>query len=667
MAVPQCRKGLRSYVRMVIPQRRNRFLAYIVGIVGLMLLFVEGSRAGVAPLDRPTDLHLVRVIDTNTVGVPNPVGLAFAQASSTFVMLPAHDPAQPADSTADLAMITALEEPAGVVHLAFATADPLNMVFDSTADRLLLFDSAASELIEIKTSPTGRLDPATLTRFSARQLGVQAPRGMTVDPTSGRLFILDGAAPRFIRIDPALAQRGAIGFSAGRIAQVDLAPLGLDSPHGLAFNSFNRHLYMISREQQLLYELTESGEFVAAHNLAPLHLRDSQAMVFAPSGDQTDDPALLSLYIADSGMSAADPGRGQIIELSLRQPVELDSLMVAEPAILVQTINTYQWSPPSPDPMGITYLADSNRLLLSDSEVEEIPALFTGVNLFEFTLAGNLSKTYSTTSFSNEPTGVAVNRGNGHWFLSNDDEKKVFEVDLGADGSFGTADDSVTWLNTLSFNSADPEDVAFDSRRGHLLIADGLNAEVYDIAPGANGRFDGLAPAGDDQLTHFDTHDMDIDDPEGITWNSDTGNLYITGHGAATVIETTIEGALIRMIDISFIRAPAGLAYAPSSANIADRSLYIVDRGVDNNTSKGENDGKVYEIALARPVSTPTATLTPTPTLSATPTTTPTPRPSATPTTTPTPRLSATPTATPPRPTPIPQQVHVNLPLIVSQ
>jgi hypothetical protein len=312
-------------------------------------------------------------------------------------------------------------------------------------------------------------------------------------------------------------------------------------------------------------------------------------------------------------------------------------------------------------------LAASNRLLLSDSEVEEIPALFTGVNLFEFTLASNLSKTYSTTSFSNEPTGVAVNPGNGHWFLSNDDEKKVFEVDLGADGSFGTADDSVTWLNTLSFNSADPEDVAFDSRRGHLLIADGLNAEIYDIAPGANGRFDGLAPAGDDQLTHFDTHDMDIDDPEGITWNSDTGNLYITGHGAATVIETTIEGALIRMIDISFTRAPAGLAYAPSSANIADRSLYIVDRGVDNNTSKDENDGKVYEIALARPVSTPTATLAPTPTLSATPTTTPTL--SATPTTTPTltPRLSATPTATPPRPTPIPQQVRINLPLIVSQ
>jgi DNA-binding beta-propeller fold protein YncE len=649
MAIPQCRKCLRSYVRMVIPHCRKRFLAYVVEVVGLML-FAEASWAGVAPPDRPTALHLVRVIETNTMGVPNPVGLAFAPDSNTFMVLPAHNPAQPADGAADLTMITLLEEPVGVVHLAHAPADPLNMVFDSTADRLLLFDSASSELIEIKTRPVSLLDPAILTRFAAQNLGVQAPRGMTRDPTSGRLFILDGAAPRFIRIDPATNQHGQIGFSAGRVSHVDLAPLGLDDLHGLAFNSFNRHLYMISREQQQLYELTESGEFVAAHNLAPLRLRDPQAMVFAPSGDLTDDPALMSLYIADSGLSATEPGRGSIVELSLTSPAQLDALVVAEPGVLVRTVNTYQWSPPSPDPMGIVYLPTVNRLLLSDSEVEESPATyFHGVNLFEVTLSGSLAGTSSTLAFSNEPTGLAFNPNSGHLFISEDDGKLIFEIGSGSDGQFFTSDDSRTSFSTQPFNSRDPEGVAFNSWNGHLFIADGLNAEVYDIAPGANGRFDGAPPAGDDTVSHFDTANRGLRDPEGIIFNSDTGTLYLVS-SQKKVFELTTAGGLVSMIDLAFLNPGvlSGVAYGPGSGNPAAKSLYIIDRGVDNNDDENENDGKLYEIALGQPVATAIPTNTPTPTRMPSPTSTPTPIATL-------------------HPTPIPQPIHINLPLIISQ
>ena len=43
---------------------------------------------------------------------------------------------------------------------------------------------------------------------------------------------------------------------------------------------------------------------------------------------------------------------------------------------------------------------------------------------------------------------------------------------------------------------------------------------------------------------------------------------------------------------------PAGLGFAPSSVNPSDVSLYVVDRGVDNNTNPNENDGLVYEFAF---------------------------------------------------------------------
>jgi hypothetical protein len=152
-----------------------------------------------------------------------------------------------------------------------------------------------------------------------------------------------------------------------------------------------------------------------------------------------------------------------------------------------------------------------------------------------------------------------------------------------------------------------------------------VNREVYKITPGSNGVFDGQPPAGDDQRSHFDTASLGFSSEiEGIEFNPDTGTLYITGYGAKSVIETTTSGALVRVIDISFLNAknPSGLAYGPSSVNPAQKSLYIAARGNDNGSDPNENDGKVYEISLGQSASTPTRT--PTATKTATPGNTPT-------------------------------------------
>ena len=51
--------------------------------------------------------------------------------------------------------------------------------------------------------------------------------------------------------------------------------------------------------------------------------------------------------------------------------------------MLVQTIDTSAFIPPSPDTAGVVYLENNATLFASDSEVNEIPTLFTGDNLFE--------------------------------------------------------------------------------------------------------------------------------------------------------------------------------------------------------------------------------------------------------------------------------------------
>jgi hypothetical protein len=171
--------------------------------------------------------------------------------------------------------------------------------------------------------------------------------------------------------------------------------------------------------------------------------------------------------------------------------------MDTTPLFLVQTVTTAAFSPPSPDPSGITYLPTTSLLWVSDGEVDEIPALFTGANLFGVTLAGVLAETKNTLSFSSEPTDLAYNPNDGHIFYSDDILDKIFDVNPGGDGIHGTGDDSVTSFSTTAFGSRDPEGLSYDAASGDLFISDAANTEVYRVDAGANGIFDGVPASGE--------------------------------------------------------------------------------------------------------------------------------------------------------------------------
>ena len=254
---------------------------------------------------------------------------------------------------------------------------------------------------------------------------------------------------------------------------------------------------------------------------------------------------------------------------------------------LIQTIDTSAFSPSSPDPAGIAYLNFSNTLLISDSEVNEQP-FFGTENLFESSLTGSLSDTFDFRDFSREPTGITYNPANQHLFISNDDAEEVVELDPGADLLYDTADDIITIIDTTAFGSFDPEGVTFASNLGTLFVADGVNSEVYQIAT------DGTL------ISSFDTDSLGIGDPEGIEYDPSSGNLYIVGNPVNTLAEVTTSGTLVNTLDISAANPvnPAGLALGQNSQNSANLSIYITDRGIDNNADPNENDGKVYEFAL---------------------------------------------------------------------
>jgi hypothetical protein len=89
-------------------------------------------------------------------------------------------------------------------------------------------------------------------------------------------------------------------------------------------------------------------------------------------------------------------------------------------------------------------------------------------------------------------------------------------------------------------------------------------------------------------------------DPEGVEFNFDTGNLYIVSQSDNIIVETTRSGVYVQEYDFSSygVVRPAGLAYGPNSVDPTERSLYLLDRGVDNDNDPNENDGRIFEFNL---------------------------------------------------------------------
>jgi uncharacterized protein YjiK len=575
---------------------------------------------------QPHPFKEIRTVYTAEFGAPHPTGVTFLPQASGFMLWGAQS------DTREVQLVSNYEDSAGSLALPVNVENPLSVAFDSQSNSLFALNNGGSELVQIGIDEKGLPDAAAqnVNRYNARAYGIQNPVGMTFDPISGRLFILDSKGPRMVSIqrDPANGFDGDMLESNGKISRLDVAGLNNIQLRGLTFNPQNAHFYAAAPDEQKIFEYDQTGQIISTLDLTSLQLTNIQALTFAPSADRTDDPATMDLFVLDSGVSETrQTSSGQILELSLA-PESLPPGTTLLGTTLVRTFSTSNtvWNPSSPDPSGIDYWPPTGGFIIDDSEVDEMSNYFTGKNVFLSTLSGTLTGTCSTTNlsrsgFSNEPTGIAVNQSNNHIFISDDDARKVFEVMLGADGQYCTSDDAVVSVATTT----DTEDVAYGNNT--LFISGGTDAEVFMFSLGADGQLGG----GDDgPVTHFDTAALGFSDLEGIDYNDDTGTLFIVSTSTSDryLGEVTTSGALLHAYDLSFMgtayNSRSDVSYAPSSQNPNTKNIYIVSRGVDNNTDPNENDGKVWEVSLSAPATqTPTDTATATKTVTPTFTTTP--------------------------------------------
>ena len=271
--------------------------------------------------------------------------------------------------------------------------------------------------------------------------------------------------------------------------------------------------------------------------------------------------------------------------------------------VATRSTSTGTWAAaPSPDPSGITYDPVNRRLVLSDGEVDET-RLHRGTNVFFASLGGKQTarnRGWTTVPWSHEAVGI-THAVAGRVLVPDDDTDRVYSVRVGANGR------PISRATPASFSvrplQGDPEDVT-PERGGHLLVVDGVNKAVYDYGPGSNRRFDGVPAAhGDDTVAKLDVGRYGALDPEGIEYHPTRNTILVLDSRSKRIYELGRDGSLRNIISIAAAkpRMPAGITLAPASNGSGRQNLYIVDRGVDNDTNPNENDGRFYEMSVSFP------------------------------------------------------------------
>lgn len=442
------------------------------------------------------------------------------------------------------------------------------------------------------TWPAGARGTVRPARRTVTGASIAQVRGMTYDPQTRSWLGLDAARSRLVSLR-------AKGRTMRAVATGRVAGLAGHRPVGVAYDPATRRVYVADAAGSRLVPVTSKGVQVApALDISGVPTTQLRSLAFGATADPTDTSKATSLYATDAGSGST---LGKVAEISL---APIGQAAAAAPltstATLVKKTDLSKLSPPSPDTSGIVYMKDSGHLFIADSEVDEM-TIYKNVNMWELSLNGSsVFSTGNTLKFSKEPTGVGYDPGSKVLYVSDDDKKRIFSLKTGTDARFGTTDDPTpTSISASAFGDSDSEDVTFDDKSKDLFVTDGTGLEVWRVAAGSNGRFDGIAPTGDDVVTHFDVGVYGITDLEGIGYSATRDSLFLMDRNYKNIVEVSKTGALVQTIDITSIgmNKPAAIAIGPASNDPSRTDLYVTVRGVDNDNHPTENDGAMYELS----------------------------------------------------------------------
>jgi hypothetical protein len=296
---------------------KTKFSNLLAIALSMFLIYGVGSGSAL----KAESLEFVRIIDTDdlfnreffSAGNPDLSGIGFPPGAHTLLVLN-----QPWGASLDL-VSPPKNINSSIVRTSIDIPDPINITFDMKSMgvkghkvfRLFLWDSDHNELISIKAGPRNVMNPKSIRRFNLQSAGLtNNPQGMTLDPTTNILYLMDGSGQQIIGIQPKRGRK----FKNGEISQIIDIPFYIAGGlRGLAYNASNKHLYTMSSGKQKLYKFNLNGNLISSINLSGLNIGVLEGMVFGPSLDRTDLVSVYHLYLVSTQNT-----KSEITEWSLR-------------------------------------------------------------------------------------------------------------------------------------------------------------------------------------------------------------------------------------------------------------------------------------------------------------------------------------------------------------
>ncbi len=543
-------------IRPTAHRRVTQTLLLLLAVIAALAVPIDDVGAAADTPAPPVEVETLeqRTIDLSDFGVASADGILAGDGVVYLV----------GDDHSSLVAVDIGDDPAGSFALS-TPIDPENS--DLSADGTAVVSLVDGDIVSVPIDGS----PSTIIASDA---AVSEPAGLAVESASS-VAILDASGPSIVRVE------------GDDSTTTDLDLPASTAVEGMTIDEASGNVIVGVPGEDAAVEFAPDGTTVRSLDLAETDVVDAGPIVSAPSSDPTDETGSTSLFVLDEGNAA-------VVELAPQ------AAPLAAPTVnanLVATRELWQLNPPSPDSAGVAYVSHRDNLLVSDSEVNEMP-IFQNVNLYEMTRSANLQRTGQTLPWSGEPTGTSYNPGNQHLLVSSDAGGDwIFDVTAGADGTYGTPDDTIGEANITGLGITDAEGVGFDPVSGNAFVSDGVAKEIYQVSPGPDGLFNGV---GESLVGNFDVGAFGAGDPEGVTHNLFDDTLLVVDDNSEAVYEVTKTGTLVRTIlipDGLFTRA-AGIALAPASDGSAGWNMYIVDRGVDNGADPNENDGRMYELSV---------------------------------------------------------------------
>src|SRR5215207_5294781 len=309
-----------NYTRLdrKMTSQKKTHIIYVLMIIGLVLpvLIPVGSQVlAQAELKHFSSSHS---IPTSDFGIEGPSGMAYSPEADSFFLWAADNA---------LHIINPQDETHDKVNLAQPVENPLGMVFEEKSNSFFILSAGNTELAKIDLGKSGSPDASRqpMTRFNIRPFDLQDAQGLTFDEATGRLFILDTRQAQVLIVSPHPAHEfdGDSVQANNGVQRLSLESISQSALRGIAFNPNKGNLYIGSPDERKIYELTETGERVSTYDISDLNLENPATMLFAPSRDVTDDPAIMDLYILDSGQSLKQGSVSATDQLSSSQMGEI--------------------------------------------------------------------------------------------------------------------------------------------------------------------------------------------------------------------------------------------------------------------------------------------------------------------------------------------------------